>query len=122
MTVKELQAGRELDALVAEKVMGLKPHRMISCPDNKPGCLVYHYEGAWEGYVIPDYSTSISAAWEVVEKLGVNDFVHLSWMPGHKLWTCSLDSTMFGGYINLSVEADTAPLAICRAALKVVEG
>lgn len=59
-----MEAGRELDALVAEKIMGWS-----NC----------HREGDW-GYFgrpfggptdfrIPNYSTDISAAWEVMEKM-----------------------------------------------------
>jgi hypothetical protein len=45
-----MKAGRELDALVAEKVMGLTP----TCPC--PVCT-------------PTYSTMILAAWQVVERM-----------------------------------------------------
>jgi hypothetical protein len=58
------EAGRELDALVAEKVMGI-PKELISIngpidsPYN-PGTLVREIE---------HYSTDISAAWEVVDRM-----------------------------------------------------
>ena len=75
-----------------------------------------------DAYRLPPrpYSTDLVAAFEVVEYLGGEkreDFVHLSWMPGLKLWNCSLDSTKLGGYIQCHAEGETLPLAICRAAL-----
>jgi hypothetical protein len=84
--VSDMKAGRELDALVAEKVFGLKvewlpapehPHhhgkdvpvepQTCSPPPGGVGawCAMY--------WVIPRYSTEIGAAWEVVEKMGSMD-------------------------------------------------
>ena len=121
-------AGRELDAYVAEKVMGrLKPEgdiaRMglgfhpqghetrywsISTADSKRS---WYYEG-------PQYSTDIAAAWEVVEKMHSRDFSMMAeWDDEDRMW--------FVGFSNKESykadEAATAPLAICLAALKAVE-
>lgn len=82
---------REIDALVAEHVMGLKEVR---------------------GYTsIPCYSTDISAAWDVVEKLGC----YVEYWPGYgaSMKSSGRDSPDFLG------KAKTAPLAICLAALKL---
>ena len=98
----ELKAGRELDALVAEKVMGDLPPR---------------------GYSIPDYSIFISAAWAVVEKLYLTSefFLETSYygMDKNKRWWAQFST--HGIDDEFHAEAPTAPLAICRAALKAVE-
>lgn len=74
----ELEAGRELDALVAEKVMGITGIRQITVI----GATVTQEPG-WSGksyqmpdgrmgrpaYVVPRYSSDIAAAWLVVERL-----------------------------------------------------
>jgi hypothetical protein len=95
----ELLAGRELDALVAEKVMGKA----------KP--------------IPPQYSTDIATAWTVVER-----FDPEQWMWGilrlkqgdRVLYSVSLSRLDDDGYVISDAgryESETAPLAICRAAL-----
>ncbi len=103
MNTNEVQPGRELDALIAENVMGLKH----SCLDgNHTLCGV------------KSYSTDISAAWEVVEKLVVGREVGLDRWPGSKLWLIIVRE---GNLLKARLWAETAPLAICRAALKTVQ-
>lgn len=115
-----MEAGRELDALVAEKVMGWEPGPggiHLFPPKDEPNRKRFtRWNGEARVTEIPHYSTDIAAAWEVVEKLGHKfqmflntrgkwteaDFVH---------WPDNLK-----GYVAAS--ADTAPLAICLAALK----
>jgi hypothetical protein len=66
-----MRPGRELDALVAEKVMG----RVGLLINESQSVVVGHrpHEYFETGYTdlkeVPLYSTSIAAAWEVVEKL-----------------------------------------------------
>lgn len=139
-----MEAGRELDALVTEKVMGWQWFKMDTQglavgidhpwantrslrPDKSNGVwtlvasldLPMHFDNR----CIPHYSTNIAAAWLVVENLNkrewrveiahtVNsgvDVVIAKWEEGH-----------FGG--EFAEWAETAPLAICRAALKAVGG
>ena len=60
-----MNPGRELDALVAEKVMGwtYSQSAMVWYPSGlHPMANVF-------GHTIPNYSTSIEAAWQVVEKI-----------------------------------------------------
>jgi hypothetical protein len=70
---------------------------------------------------LPPFSTDIAAAWEVVEKLA--DGIHggfdlvLDWDGG---WEACFEIP--GGQKVVSVNCDTAPLAICRAALRVGRG
>lgn len=101
----KLEAGPELDALVAERVMGIdldgtKPH----LPYRGVGCT--------------PYSTDIAAAWEVLEELGDVTLGHQARVCNGQ-WVCFVDTS--GPFQGPSGAADTAPLAICRAALKAAE-
>jgi len=97
-----MKPGREIDILVHEKVMGRKPGGSLPL-------------SAWP----PHYSTNISAAWGVVEKLGKEKqwFFHTRGKCGE------VDLIDFPKNINndsINVYADSIPLAICLAALKSV--
>lgn len=70
MNVNELQAGRELDALVAERVMGCKPKKrhddwVCTCDQDDHAIQSDNHEVPYLLY----YSTNIEAAWEVVKCL-----------------------------------------------------
>lgn len=113
MDFESLKPGRELDALVAEKVMGWK--RSLTGfwfpPDLHPNANII-------GHEIPHYSTDTGAAWEVVEKFP--HFYLFRWIAGGPMpgqWECRFSDTDDGTKI---VWADTAPHAICLAALKAV--
>lgn len=118
----DLKPGRDLDALIAEKVMGWTPnypggwpHPPKNIPNRKK--YIDSHDGTT---VIPAYSTSIEAAWEVVDKLGGNMFqLHYDTRygtEGVKGWSVILDGSVMCQFV------DTAPHAICLAALKAVEG
>lgn len=101
--ILNMPAGREMDALIREKIFRRMPPR-------KDGELTR----SWlDGYLCQDtyYSTDISAAWEVVEKQNVFQVIKSgdAWMVRYH----------DGTYMD-SVMAPTAPLAICRAALLAV--
>lgn len=111
-----MKPGRELDALIAEKVMGRPTERYAGAvvfsvdPNSIQG--VYPLD-----YIVPHYSTDIAAAWEVVEKVYDWNF-RLERFEG-------LSKDYYGAQFFLNGEwhygeADTAPLAICLAALKAV--
>ncbi len=127
-SIDDMPAGREMDALVAEKVMGWDhTHDIDHCEGDSwySHCRNCHRTGEDEEImcwnprdpplpgckVAPHYSTSIEAAWEVIEKLekeGIIDGVSLSAIG------CEL-------YLNreqLTAADGPAPLAICRAAVK----
>lgn len=98
--MSELKAGRELDALVAEKVMGwthvtngygVPPLH----PNSKPT--------ARAAGTIPNYSTDFAASMEVVKRIQ---------REGHP-WT-------FTGLFHEHADIDKLPEAICLAALKSV--
>lgn len=111
-----MNAGRELDALIAEKVMGLQVDAL--------GYVVTQ-RGKVEGE-LPFYSTDIAAAWEVVERTGLQIEIQSPGAPcnGDEYendsdnWRveCRLKSSDRSSF----AEATTAPLAICLAALKAV--
>jgi hypothetical protein len=103
----QLRAGRELDALVAEKVMGeldkineREFHLMIP-----------------SGATLPHYSTRIEDAWQVVEKLATDDVYICIDRYDNKTWQCIID---LDGMSEIVGSVTTAPLAICLAALKAV--
>lgn len=131
MSIDEMPAGRELDALVAEKVMGfvrvaddtsdyhgvrhgtevlLPPGETLHSLREwlpRSGPIAFGY------FVTQRYSTDIAAAWQVVERMRNPDFR----LNKDGDWGCS-----FGGELRFVGLAPTAPLAICRAALKAVGG
>jgi len=93
--IMNMPAGREMDTLIAKSIFG-------------------NVKKSWDWeFTLPSYSTDISAAWRVVEKMSdgetPNDVELRTSVRG---WRCDF----FKGYAN----AETAPLAICRAALLAV--
>lgn len=106
--VAALAAGRETDALVAERVMGEPP-----MPEH------LKRQGYFRNYA--PHSTDIRAAWPVLEEMR---------RRGHRIavqnagngWGCSIETDP-GTEIARSYweVADTAPLAICRASLRTLE-
>ncbi len=108
-----MKPGRELDALVAKKVLGCQvagQGAYIFC-----GCPSFpHGERSPDGMEIKHYSTDISSTWEVVEALKDQDF-KLSYFPENKgLWMAQfydVRNTFFG---------ESAAHAICVSALKSI--
>ena len=107
-TYDDMPAGRELDALVAEKIFGLC--RWDGVPNAFHPKVVQWWQTE-QPCNPPPYSTDIAAAWEIVEKL------RLAIGPSYcgSGWYCTW---MTGGAHGAI--ADSAPLAICRAALREV--
>ena len=116
-----MEAGRELDALIAEKVMGWT---LVGSPEQqRQGCAQPPDESpdSSRGHSCPYYSTDIAAALEVVEKddgWGFNWRLK-RWAASSKPWTCTAYRITDGR--RFCVEAVTAPLAICLVALRAVE-
>lgn len=102
-----MTAGPELDALVADKVMGLTVEKTVF------GDFVIKM--AYVNHVIPHYSTDIVAAWEVVEKLKSQSVV-LNYGEDTQGWECSF---IVGGKRYTSVRSIITH-AICLAALSAV--
>ena len=120
METMKVQAGGELDALIAEKVMGLS----LQPEPIEP---MFGYTILDTSLIPKPYSTFIAAAWEVVEKLrSMKQYGHgfrVEWTDS-ELWVAGWVVVGDRGQDELSMvnyaEGDTAPLAICRAALKAV--
>ena len=120
-----LQAGYELDALVAEKVMEwpireqfeLEPYE-IQCIRHGEGLILHiPLHNAVKGWTHQTFrpSISIADAWQVVEHFTYLYLFHSR--PPFDQWECKLVEQDERRYYGTSA---TAPLAICIAALKAV--
>lgn len=108
-----MPAGRELDALVAEKVMGLDI--VSNGLKYEPRYYLPEYERTYHR-AVPVYSTDISAAWEVAEKFGEMSVRKYQTMSLGYRWVCRI-------YVNeedVIANGLTAPEAICKSALIAV--
>ena len=132
MQVDEMEAGRELDALVAEKVMGwrrVSDGQFYFWPSKEmvealrmshPDLLAVDY------FAAPEFSADIAAAWKVVEKMYSDGWTvsvgSLAAKP--RGWRCTVSHMHADDFYrhpeSYEANADTAPLAICRAVLKAV--
>lgn len=153
-----MKAERELDALVAEKVMGLNILGITSCVHHHFWYVQYDGQGQKDqpvylrrcvcyikevgatiilGHisacldVVPFYSTDISSAWQVVDKIEELGFILFPLERRTPLWLRYRWSARFvtsddpvglpllaeEGFIG---EGETPAAAICYAALKVV--
>ena len=104
-----MEAGRKLDALIAEKVMGLIFRKKEGYPKFDDD--------------VPYYSTRIEDAWLVVEKLReMGAWINVS-IGTHKMfWECrGIINEGKDNEVRFINHAPTAPLAICLAALKAIE-
>jgi hypothetical protein len=108
--ILSLEAGRELDALVAQYVK-CEDLRIYECPHRRWPILIY-----CECPTLPHYSTDIAAAWEVVEKMHEQHGVDVNGLS-----SSGFACTIYGaaGHWRAYDEV-SAPLAICRAALNAM--
>lgn len=125
-----MNAGRDLDALIAERIFGWKPFKRK------------WREGAHHGFTdsfldssgreidgaLPKYSTSIADAWEVVERMTAHHFKHsiIEALPGPRFFTywvrfCEPDAFAWGKTIYGEARGTSLPEAISLAAIKAVE-
>lgn len=123
-STKEQPTGRDLDAAVAERVMGWRRN-----PDYK-NIEVPILDMAFEWYVsgygsndLPRYSESIEAAMRVVEKMReLGRVVRMqAWRIGE--WAVSFSKYTKPDYAMVETEwgyGDTLPEAICRAAYAAI--
>jgi hypothetical protein len=146
--IDAMEAGREMDALVAELVMGWTeihkhdemgwsgigpngpsnnswrtlPSTMKSISKN---VCTFKME-KWPYANVRKYSTDIAAAWQVVERFDrrlVDIDIRSDTQDDGELWGAGFIEYFEEGEgfkAIGSAAADTAPLAICRAALKAV--
>ncbi len=110
-----MKAGRELDAKVAEEVMGWEIITLGNT-DVWAERLVDGWEPKRQNW---NPSTQIADAWLVVEKMK-NDWCNLEFMCGRYQAKFKTGARVIE-YKYYEAQADTAPLAICLAALKAIE-
>lgn len=138
--VEELE-GRELDAAVAKEVMEMDVRQLVDDLGRPDGWVrLYHLgeDGQAHGVEVldgervirrsvPPYSTDIAAAWEVVEHMRTEGAANARPEDAPMRYLFKLDedagfAACFVGPYDLywSSEHDTAPEAICRAALRAL--
>lgn len=120
--ILSMSAGKELDELVAEKVMGWK--RTGQCWKDDRGntrTIELTSFGSFEP------SQDISAAWEVVEKLKDGyQYFYTGWdYPTETYFAQFIEAIATDDEVGVELReinsiSETAPLAICRAALLAV--
>jgi hypothetical protein len=127
--ILEMEAGRELDSLVAEDVMGWKmaiaTDGTTEYWDNGTFCGGKRVEPVTGGFRLDDYSntwnpsTNISNAWEVLEKMRERfDWVGIDSVMKSRYRCLIIDRIVLDGKETIGeCIADTAPEAICKAAL-----
>lgn len=151
MLASELVAGRELDALVAERVMGWAVDREHKYGTYRCGTFTRD-DNTKVGFPpsdterkryksVPHYSTDISHAWQVVERLRTlgwlvrvqempDGFPYRDDMTGEPTFTALALCLLYpvaqreAGVRHVREHramADSTPLAICRAALAAME-
>ncbi len=136
--IDEMPAGREMDFLIAEKVFGFKHYIGEEIPDGH----VHQYlrpeevpevwlkerldHGGYYRYCkhcenMPEFSTDISSAWEVVEKMGELGYTcHVEWKGSDRVYAESAEVVFVMGIITVGHAVGDVTGAICRAALKAM--
>jgi hypothetical protein len=147
MDTDQVPAGRELDALVAEKVMGWSRKTGVDgwddmWPPGENGNIERRVTAPGFGG-LPHYSTDVAAAWKVVEKLHQSRFiVRLSISNGQYGWSQRWEIAIWRSVhrdsglvvencrkipheerreVSFKAEADSVLLAICHVALKATK-
>lgn len=130
--IDDMQAGAEMDLLVAQKVMGWDPENEGNNSDLNP----YFFDnGKWwagttareEHAVYWSPSTNIAHAWEVVERLRPlgEPCVYILAPEDREVfgtWGAMVSDEVTADAIGGIGYGATAPLAICRAALYALQG
>lgn len=106
-----MEAGRELDAIIATKVMGWEIGDGDTWQLISPECSVVMRGVNWWRP-----STDIRDAWDVVEKLHKKNAEFVLRIYNQGQWCCDHNIFKFS-----EAYADTAPLAICLSALEAYE-
>jgi len=139
--MSELEAGRELDALIAEEVMGwtwrgIQHHdcsttpqyhllaegeEVSSQPNGEWGYLTDRQDGRIVWSHMPSYSTDIAAAWEVFCKFTSR---YIWYDDATDVWHCHFDTRrrIMEDCRHHEISEESAMDAICHAALKAVNG
>ena len=126
-----MKPGRELDALVAQKVLGwtniewvdLKHASEKEVKGSPPDAVASPYTGHKQQFNIPKYSSDIAAAWGVVEKVNKDLSFEVKVLRENVLGV-RYDCIVWTGLdrkINITSEI-SAPHAICLAAIQALDG
>ena len=105
---------REIDKLIAEHVF-----KLVKSKKYKNGYwkILENGDKLWRSENgIPHYSTDISDAWEVVEKMNIDFALNYRNIGDGRMFK----GMFFGGVHCVGAETDTAPMAICLASLKAL--
>ncbi len=129
-----MDAGPELDALIAEKVIGLPRQAgveiaaglaWIAAPIGVLSGSPFLLLDGREGHVIPSYSTDRAAARQVIEQLKVRDGAICidvkSVSGGYEATASFYDPRAQNCTGTITAVRKTAPHTICLAALKAVD-
>ncbi|PAF31886.1 hypothetical protein [Paenibacillus sp. 7516] len=109
-----MSAGRELDSLVAEKIMGLElVEEMLAA---YPRYWLPEYDKTYHR-AVPLYSTDISAAWSVVERMRTEYKQFITLIDNAHL---NYDVRFSGDKSKEYTRLSNVSHAICRAALLAV--
>lgn len=115
--------GRKLDALIAEKVMGMVVNQARE--DMMPKFL--KGPGTFSPAPIPRYSTDIAATWEVAEKIAQKwdhgrsgRVFRIQWDTESKDWYVVFGIDVLGE-VERSATGRSAAHAICLAALQIAD-
>ena len=125
--VFQMEEGKEMDTLIAERVMGwhiVKRENWSDIWEDAEGRYQHHVSsddyGDDEDFHLIRFhpSESILWAWEVVEKLNTKAGITAFniWRYEDNDWRCQFVNR----HQNETIRAETAPLAICRTALLAV--
>ena len=111
--ILKMEAGREMDALIAEKVMewtaiskitpGISLDLIGTPPQGRPD-------------LVPHFSTDISAAWEVVKEMSAKNYWCIMEIMSSRCYTMFEEVKTKDKY-QAEANVYELPLAICRAAL-----
>jgi hypothetical protein len=124
-SVLAMPAGPEMDALVAERVLGCsvewRAHLGVVPLGKWPRCACPGsphrdvYEEGLTGHVAT-FSDDINSAWRVVAHLAAGPW-RVTIGRNAETWTVEFDTAHYAPGAPPCATAGTAPLAICRAAL-----
>ena len=113
------QAGDELDALIATKVMGWTLVKSSMTPRGYPPEHWLTGVGKYRSMLLFTPSTDINNAWLVVETMAVRNYTFNISGPDDMWYAIFQRNDALVNFSNRG-KADTAPLAICLASLVAV--
>lgn len=122
----EMDAGRDMDALIAKNVFAWLPLPPLNYPNRMWAprtTRCWRAPNEHHARALPRFSTEIGAAWSVVERLARKGFdvdTRSYGTRGCAAVVTPLETSIGGGSDSWTGQADDMPLAICRAALQAV--